>query len=156
MLSYLTESAEQTESKAAGLASIIQQGMSIHLQGELGAGKTTFARGFLFGLGHTGTVKSPTYNIVHSYQTIFQNKQFTIHHFDLYRLTDPEELEAMGIRDYFDGTSICLLEWPQNGKGLLPAADILINFRYEDEKRQIEFEPISETGLKTIDIYREI
>ncbi|MFK8066743.1 MAG: tRNA (adenosine(37)-N6)-threonylcarbamoyltransferase complex ATPase subunit type 1 TsaE [Gammaproteobacteria bacterium] len=152
MVSFITESSEQTESRATGLASVIQQGMIIHLQGELGAGKTTFARGFLSGLGHCGTVKSPTYNIVHSYQT----KKYIIHHFDLYRLSDSEELEAMGIRDYFDGASICLLEWPQNGKGLLPNPDILINLRYEGEKRHIEFEPISEAGLKTIDFYKEI
>lgn len=152
MINHFTESAEQTELIASKLASVIKKGMIIHLQGDLGAGKTTFARGFINALGHSGAVKSPTYNIVQSYQT----DQFMIYHFDLYRLSDPEELEAMGIRDYFDGDSICLLEWPENGKSLLPPPDILVNLDYENENRQIKFEPISELGHKTIDIYREI
>ncbi len=142
-----TDSDEQTESIAGKLASIINKGMIIHLEGDLGAGKTTFARGFLRELGVAGAVKSPTYNIVQPYQT----DQFTLYHFDLYRISDHEELEALGIRDYFDGEAICLLEWPEKGAGLLPTPDIRIKLDYEGKGRKITLEPVSEIGHKTIE-----
>ncbi len=147
MISVFTETDDETESVAAQLASVISKGMIVHLQGDLGAGKTTFARGFLKGLGFVGAVKSPTYNIVQPYQT----DHFAVYHFDLYRISDPEELEALGIRDYFDGDAICLLEWPENGKGLIPVPDICIKLDYEGEGRKITFEPVSEIGHKTIE-----
>jgi len=147
MISIFTDSDEQTETFAGKIASSINKGMIIYLEGDLGAGKTTFARGFLRELGFEGAVKSPTYNIVQPYQT----DQFTIYHFDLYRISDLEELEALGIRDYFDGDAICLLEWPEKGKDLLPAPDIRIKLDYEGKGRQVTFDPVSEIGHKTIE-----
>lgn len=142
MIKIHSGSDSQTESIAANLASAIEKGIVIHLQGDLGAGKTTFSRGFINGLGHQGAVKSPTYNIVQPYQI----DQLNVYHFDLYRLSDPEELEALGFRDYFDGQSICLLEWPEKGAGCLPEPDICIALEYDGSDRNISLNATSEAG----------
>ncbi|MEQ3696490.1 MAG: tRNA (adenosine(37)-N6)-threonylcarbamoyltransferase complex ATPase subunit type 1 TsaE [Pseudomonadales bacterium] len=117
----------------------LQGGAVVFLRGHLGAGKTTLSRGILQGFGHTGAVKSPTYTLVEPYDL----KPWQLFHFDLYRLGDPEELEYMGIRDYFSDQSIALIEWDERGAGMLPSPDLIINLNAKNEGREVSFEPCS-------------
>lgn len=119
-----------------------QESLTVFLNGDLGVGKTTLTRGFVRGMGHQGNVKSPTYTLVEPYEL----PPWQIYHFDLYRLSDPEELEYMGIRDYFSDNCCCFIEWPEKGEGLLANADITINMCYQEEQRIINLQACSIRG----------
>ena len=136
----------ETVALGAIIGALTEGGEVIYLRGNLGAGKTTFVRGFLNAMGHNGNVKSPTYTLIEPYSINGKN----IYHFDLYRINDPEELEAMGIRDYCDGKSICLYEWPEQGEKVVPVADIIISLMHTDSGRQAKIEANSDQGSQIL------
>lgn len=132
----------QTMQFGARLALACGDTAVIFLHGDLGAGKTTLARGFLRGLGYEGKVKSPTYTIVEPYE-INKHKIF---HFDFYRVHDAQELEFIGMQDYFIPGAICLVEWPQNGAQLLPIADLSCYIEPYLNGRQVRLEAHTPRG----------
>ena len=110
-------------------AALARAGLSrgtVHLAGELGTGKTTLVRGFLRASGVTGTIRSPTFTLVEEYRI----GTTTVGHYDLYRLSEPEELEFLGLRDHLEADSLCFFEWPERGAGVLPVPDLDIRFEY--------------------------
>jgi tRNA threonylcarbamoyladenosine biosynthesis protein TsaE len=128
------QNTEETEQFGVGLYHSLPLKCLVYLRGQLGAGKTTLVRGYLRAAGYTGTVKSPTYNLVEEY-SINGRKIF---HFDLYRLNEPEELEYIGINDYFMEDSVCFIEWPDNGKGFLPDPDLEISLSLQGSGRLVK------------------
>jgi len=147
MLTLTLSNESSTLAFGAQLANACPTNCIIFLQGDLGAGKTTLVRGFLQSLGHMGKVKSPTYTLVEPYE--LTNKH--IYHFDLYRLTDPNELEEMGIRDYFSHPAIHLIEWPERGKNQLPEADLTCYIHTLTEGRQIQLTAHTEVGRRILE-----
>ena len=156
---YCRQEAE-TASLAQRLAASIQEFMkhspkshlNISLEGDLGAGKTTFARHLIQGLGYEGKVKSPTYTLCEPYLLQGNQGAFTIHHFDLYRMRDPLEWQEAGFAEYFDVPGFCLIEWPEKAEGTLPAFDIQIQLTpgAEENERTIAINALSEQGKKIV------
>ena len=105
----------------------------VYLYGDLGAGKTTLVRGVLRALGYGGAVRSPTYTLLERYEL----DELVIVHFDLYRLADPEELHALGLRELLEEASMLFFEWPERGEGLLPPATLTLRFDLEGEGRRV-------------------
>ena len=140
--------AAHMEALGAALAPGLRAGLVIFFHGDLGAGKTTLIRGMLRGLGHTGAVKSPTYTLVESYGLAAGE----VYHFDLYRLNDPEELEFLGIRDYFSGQGICLVEWAQRGAGRLPLPDVDVFIKPDDDGRTVQLHTQTENGAALLGV----
>lgn len=121
------------EAFGARLAAVCEAPLLVHLEGDLGAGKTTLVRGFLRALGHRGAVKSPTYTLIEPYETV----RGPVYHLDLYRLSDPAELEYLGLREMLAERAILLIEWPRRGHGWLPAADLEIGLEHAGAGRRV-------------------
>jgi len=132
----------------AAIAKVCEPGCAIYLHGELGAGKTTLVRGFLHELGHQGHVRSPTFTLLEPYQL----DACLVYHFDLYRLINAEEFAYIGGRDYFTEQSICLIEWPERGKGFLPVADLICSFDFaaKGKWRRVQLASGSDKGKNII------
>ena len=132
---------------AAKFAGLCKPPLVIYLQGDLGTGKTTFARGLIRAMGYEGNVKSPTFSLVE----IYEFEGTLLYHFDLYRLNDPLELEFTGIRDLAGELDIvCLIEWPERGGDEVPAADLVIHLEYEGDSRNLQCKAISAKGQAII------
>ncbi|MEM1142601.1 MAG: tRNA (adenosine(37)-N6)-threonylcarbamoyltransferase complex ATPase subunit type 1 TsaE [Pseudomonadota bacterium] len=134
------------------LATSVCGGLRVFLSGRLGAGKTVLTRGILRGLGHDGTVKSPTYTLVEPYLGL----STPVYHFDLYRLSAPEEIEYMGLRDYLDDASIIVVEWAERGAPLLPEADVAVSIDSVgdglDSERSLHVQANTERGRNALAI----
>ena len=128
------------------LADAIAPGLVIYLRGELGAGKTTLARGVLRGLGYAGRVRSPTYTLVELYEL----SRLHLHHFDFYRFRDPREWIDAGFRESFNGANVSLIEWPEKAAGSVPPADVEITLTRSASGRNASFTSSSLAGQKCL------
>ena len=127
---------------AERLAKAARDGGVIYLEGDLGAGKTTFARALLASLGVGERVKSPTYSLIESYRA----GVLDAHHLDLYRIADAGELEWLGLGDLWTAGALVLIEWPERGGAALPRADVVMHFRHAGDRREVVAEPRSPRG----------
>ena len=130
--------------------------LNISLEGDLGAGKTTFARHLIQGLGYEGRVKSPTYTLCEPYPLIIHGKTLAINHFDLYRIRDPLEWQEAGFAEHFDEHGFCLVEWPGKAEGTLPAFEIEIHLiaGTDENQRNIIFQANSNQGMAILEKMR--
>jgi tRNA threonylcarbamoyladenosine biosynthesis protein TsaE len=137
-----------TETLALGeaLAQVLRPGMVVYLRGELGAGKTTLARGILRGFGYLGKVKSPTYTLVEVYEV----SRLYLYHFDFYRLEDPHGWIDAGFREYFHEQAVCLVEWPEKAGDTLPAPDIDVHLEILADERAAQVVALSDTGRRCL------
>jgi tRNA threonylcarbamoyladenosine biosynthesis protein TsaE len=138
----LADGEQAMEAVGAAIGHAMNTHGVIYLRGDLGAGKTTLSRGLIRAQGHGGAVKSPTFTLVEPYELNGR----AIYHFDLYRLLDPEELEFLGVRDYFSKDSLCLVEWPDKGEGVLPSPDMIITITVNGTGRRLVVEGHSAHG----------
>ncbi len=135
-----------TAALATRLAGALDEGLVIYLHGDLGAGKTSFARALLGAVGVGERIKSPTYSLVESY--LAQGRPAW--HLDLYRIADPGELEWLGLDALSDPAALVLVEWPERGAGALPAADLIVHLAYAGTGRDARMEPRTERGARIV------
>lgn len=138
--------AAATEQLGAQLAPLLQPGLVITLQGDLGAGKTTLVRGLLRALGFAGRVKSPTYTLVETYKV----SRLHLYHFDFYRFQDPREWSEAGFREVSGSEVICLIEWPERAQGQLPPADLAISLAVQGHARVASLAACSPSGERLL------
>jgi len=147
---YLPDESATAELGAA-LARALQPGLVIYLHGDLGAGKTALTRALLRAAGHAGTVKSPTYTLSEPYRVMLDGKPLSVIHYDLYRMSSPEEFLDAGFREDFDGHNVCIVEWPEKGDPVLPPPDLRVLLNVSGPGRDVELQALSELGLLCLD-----
>lgn len=135
----------------AALARVLQPGLTIHLHGDLGAGKTCLTRALLHAAGYAGRVKSPTYTLVEPYTIHLHDAAVEVLHFDLYRMGSPEEFIEAGFREHFGSASICIVEWPEQAGELLPTPDLDVFLSVEGYGRTVELQANSAQGATCLD-----
>jgi tRNA threonylcarbamoyladenosine biosynthesis protein TsaE len=140
-----------TAALGAALARVLAPGLVIYLHGDLGAGKTALTRALLHAAGHTGKVKSPTYTLAEPYQVSLAGRAVQVIHFDLYRMSSPEEFLDAGFREDFNQDNICIVEWPEKGEPVLPAPDLDVFLHVSGEGRTVELQALSDLGLLCLD-----
>jgi tRNA threonylcarbamoyladenosine biosynthesis protein TsaE len=140
-----------TAALGAALARALAPGLSIHLHGELGAGKTALTRALLHAAGHVGKVKSPTYTLAEPYRITLGARTLEVIHFDLYRMASAEEFLDAGFREDFNGDNICIVEWPEKAEPVLPQPDLNIFLRVAGLGREVELHALSDLGLLCLD-----
>jgi tRNA threonylcarbamoyladenosine biosynthesis protein TsaE len=140
-----------TAALGAALARALRPGLAIHLHGDLGAGKTALTRALLHAAGHAGHVKSPTYTLAEPYKVVIAGQPADVIHFDLYRMSSPEEFLEAGFREYFNRSSICIVEWPEKAESLLPPPDIAVFLAVSGTGRDVELQALSDQGFQCLD-----
>ncbi|MDD2883845.1 MAG: tRNA (adenosine(37)-N6)-threonylcarbamoyltransferase complex ATPase subunit type 1 TsaE [Dechloromonas sp.] len=128
------------------LAPVMAPGLVIFLEGDLGAGKTTLARALIRALGHAGPVKSPTYALVEVYVI----SSLYLYHFDFYRFESPEEFLDAGFGDYFNESTVCLVEWPERAAACVPSPDLRIKLLHQGNARVAHLEAASARGASCV------
>jgi tRNA threonylcarbamoyladenosine biosynthesis protein TsaE len=145
-LKILLSNEKNTLDLGENISTHLFAGLLIFLKGDLGAGKTTLARGLIKGLGHTGPVKSPTYSLIEQYEF----DVFTLNHFDLYRFINPNEWLASGFQEYINSYDVTLIEWPEKSAEFLPKPDLEIELLYKNESRIVHINGFTEKGYKCL------
>ena len=140
-----------TAALGAALARALQPGLVIYLHGDLGAGKTALTRALLRASGYQGTVKSPTYTLSEPYRVQLNGEPVNVIHYDLYRMSSPEEFLDAGFREDFDGKNVCIVEWPEKGEPVLPPPDVRVLLNVSGLGREVELQALSQPGLLCLD-----
>jgi tRNA threonylcarbamoyladenosine biosynthesis protein TsaE len=147
---YLKDEAG-TAALGAALARALEPGLAIYLHGDLGAGKTALTRALLHAAGHVGKVKSPTYTLAEPYRIELGGKMVELIHFDLYRMSSPEEFLDAGFREDFNAHNICIVEWPEKAEPVLPPPDLNVFISVAGLGREVELQALSDLGLLCLD-----
>lgn len=125
--------------------------VSVHLEGDLGTGKTTLVRGFIRAMGVEGAIKSPTWSLMELYDA----PSFSVAHLDLYRMADPEEVLYLGIEDEIEAGRLLFIEWPSKGQGILPTPDLVISIDHAEEGRKLNFQALTSSAESVLGRLRE-
>jgi tRNA threonylcarbamoyladenosine biosynthesis protein TsaE len=146
VLQFHLPDATHTDALGSALAKVLTPGLVLYLHGDLGAGKTALTRALLHAAGYAGRVKSPTYTLAEPYEVTIDQQAVTMTHFDLYRMSSPEEFLDAGFREHFNEKSICIVEWPEKGAPVLPLPDINMTFTVSKSGRDVELRALSDKG----------